>query len=115
MAHFICKIVEENQLWYFEWSTVVDAPITFGMSLEEFKKYYKEEYGRKGMDDLEQRLERVEEKGTSSRIHKSVDDLIDYNRAGQRGSSLSRQQLIDVYCTQIIPENERPMGTFFDD
>lgn len=115
MPRFICKVAEGDQVWYLEWSTVVDAPVTFGMSLEDFKAYYKDEYGRSSLDELEKRLERVEAKGTSSMIHDSAEDVMDWNRAGKDGSSLSRQQLIDVYCTRIIQENERPMGTFPDD
>lgn len=115
MPRFICKITDNDQSWYLEWSTVVDAPVTYGMTLEEFKEYYKDEYGRQGMGDLDKRLERVEAKGTSSLMHDSAEDVMDWNRAGKDGSSLSRQQLIDVYCTRIIPEGERPMGTFPDD
>lgn len=112
MPRFICKITDKEQSWYLEWSTVVDAPVTFGMSLEEFKEYYKDEYGRQGMQDLDKRLERVEEKGTSSMMHSSVSELISWNRAGKDGSILTKQQLIDVYCTRIIPEKDRPMGTY---
>lgn len=115
MPRFICKVASEEQSWYLEWSTVVDAPVTYGMSLEEFKEYYKDEYGRSSLDELAKRLERVEVKGTSSMIHESAEDVMDWNRAGKDGSSLSRQQIIDVYCTRIIPEGERPMGTFPDD
>jgi hypothetical protein len=115
MPRFICKITDNDQAWYLEWSTVVDAPVTFGMSLENFKEYYKDEYGRQGMEELPQRLERVESKGTSAMLYESLEDLISWNRSGKEGSCLSKQQLIDVYCTRIIPENERPMGTFPND
>lgn len=112
MPRFICKVTDNDQVWYLEWSTVVDAPVTYGMSLEEFKEYYRDEYGRSSMDELTKRLERVEAKGTSSLMHDSADDVMDWNRAGKDGSSLSKQQLIDVYCTRIVTEKERPMGTF---
>jgi len=115
MPRFICKVSEDDQVWYLEWSTVVDAPVTYGMPLEEFKEYYRDEYGRSSLDELEKRLERVEIKGTSSMMDGSAEELMDWNRAGKDGSSLSRQQLIDVYCTRILPEGDRPMGTFPDD
>jgi hypothetical protein len=115
MSRFICKITEEDKIWYLEWSTIVDAPVTYGMSLEKFKEFYQAEYGRSSLSELATRLERVEAKGTSSFMHDSAEDVMDWNRAGKDGSSLSRQQLIDVYCTRIIAEKERPMGTFPDD
>jgi len=115
MPRYICKIANDECAWYLEWSTVVDAPVTFGMSLEEFKEYYKDEYGRQGIEDLDRRLERVEAKGISAFNYDSVDDLIGWNRAGKDESCLSKQQLIDVYCTQIIPEDDLPMGTVLED
>jgi hypothetical protein len=109
MPRYICKFTNEDQAWYLEWSTVVDAPVTYGMSLDEFKEYYKNEYGRQGLGELETRLERVEVKGTSSLMYDSLDDLISYNKAGQKGTSLSKQQIIDVYCTRVWSE-KRPLG-----
>lgn len=57
MGRYILKIKDH----YLEWSTVVDAPVTFGMLLPEFKEYYRDEYGRDGYRELKHRLERVEE------------------------------------------------------
>lgn len=64
MPSFIIKVKDEkfNKDYYMEWSTIVDAPVTYGMSLDEFKEYYKEQYGIKGMEGLEDRMTRVEEK-----------------------------------------------------
>ena len=39
MGRFIIKLSGEGRDFYLEWSTVVDVPITSGMSLKEFKKY----------------------------------------------------------------------------
>ncbi len=103
MSRMIIKLTDSQQDWYLEWSTVVDAPITYGMSLEEFKAYYKEEYGRSSMDELEKQLERVEEIGTSSRIHDSVDDLIAFNRAGDNESQISKEELIQKFCYPVEP------------
>lgn len=111
----ILKLSEGKKSWYLEWSTVVDAPVSFGMTLGQFKKFYQEEYGRSSMDELERRLERVEEKGTSSLIHASADDLISYNRAGKNETILSKQQLIDVYCIRKIAEKDKPLGTKAND
>jgi len=98
MPKFICKFTEGDQSWYLEWSTVVDAPTVFGMSLEEFKEYYKDEYGRQGMWDFDKRLERVEAKGTSSMMHNSVEEVISGNRAGKDETELTLKQIISYYC-----------------
>lgn len=98
MPRYIVKLSEGEQSWYMEWSTVVDAPITYGMSLDQFKKFYQEQYGRRGMGELDERLERVEAKGTSSHGHTSAEDTIDWNRAGENETCLSVQQIVDFWC-----------------
>lgn len=72
----ICKIEINKQPMYFEWSTVCDDFRTYAMTLEEFKEYYREEYGRSSMNELEHRLKRVELVGTSSRLHDSMESVI---------------------------------------
>lgn len=94
MGRFIVKLGGK----YLEWSTVVDAPVTSGMTFEEFKEYYREEYGRKSMGDLARRLERVERTGTSAFEDESVDDTIAGNRAGDRGQELTKEEIIAQYC-----------------
>lgn len=103
----------ESQDNYMEWSTVVDAPTTYGMTLDEFKEHYKEEYGNKGMEELDERLKRVAEKGTSARDYASADELIECNRAGEYvkdfvprkeldneydSYALTKEELLDEYC-----------------
>ncbi len=112
MARFLLKLSHEDKSWYLEWSTVVDAPVARFDSLEELKEYYQAEYGRSGMLDLDQRLFRVEQKGTSSLIHKSADDLISYNRAGANETCLTKEQIIKYYCTEEL--TELPTGTRHD-
>ena len=52
MPRYILKINDGSKDYYLLWSTVVDAPVTQGMSLREFKKYYQSEYGEQGMINL---------------------------------------------------------------
>lgn len=101
MPRYIMKLKDDKSGndYYLEWSTVVDAPVTPGMLLEEFKEYYKEEYGNNGMEILKARLERVEEKGISA--HPPFDVLEEYfesNRAGEKESTLNKKQIIEKYC-----------------
>jgi len=104
MGKYIIKLNDGEKDYYLEYSSVVDAPTSFGMSLEEFKEFYRDEYGREGFDRLEQRLKRVEEKGTSEHNADNVDDTIGCNRAGKRETRLTKQQIIEVYCKQSVPE-----------
>lgn len=89
MPRSICKL----DGMYFEWSTIVDAPVTYGLSLKEFKTYYRKEYGREGMRNLDARLKRVEIHGTSA-LEGDVDDVIAINRAGPGETQIDRPALI---------------------
>lgn len=85
--------------YYLEWGTIVDAPITYGLSLKEFKKYYKDEYGRKGMRDLPQILKRVEETGCSDRISAdTLKYLLKHNRAGTKEKCIDKEEILKRYC-----------------
>jgi hypothetical protein len=94
MAKYIVKIKDK----YLEWSTIVDAPITYGMSLNEFKEHYKEQYGANAMRSLQDRLKRVEKYGTSAIEGMSIENLIAGNRAGEDETELTLADIERDYC-----------------
>ena len=94
MGRSIVKIDE----YYLEWSSVVDAPVTFGMPLEEFEEYYRARYGIDSLDGLADRMERVEKTGTSSRLDKNLEEFIASNRAGKNETCLTLEEIKDWYC-----------------
>jgi hypothetical protein len=101
MPRYILKIHDEkfNKDYYMEWSTIVDAPVTYGCSLDEFKDYYKIQYGENGMRELDDRLKRVEEKGISAHPpFDNIESLLEYNRAGEDESTLDKEGLLEKYC-----------------
>ena len=108
MSRYILKLEDH----YLEWETMVDAPGTFGMSLEEFTEYYRDEYGRRSMDfEFKSRMKRVEEKGNSSQLGHTVDELLAHNRAGKNETCLTKEQIIQYYINDKDPKAERPVGT----
>ena len=94
MGRFIVK----QEDFYFEWSAIVDAPVTFGMKLDEFREYYKERYGTEGMEGLQERLDRVGKNGTSSFMSDSAEDEMEANRAGPDECELSCSEIFQAYC-----------------
>jgi hypothetical protein len=86
---------------YLLWSTSSDSPGSYGLTLTELRAHIKEEQGNEGLRDLERRLVRVEEKGTSSIDCPNVDSTIMHNRAdrtvrGKEGS-LHREEIVEFY------------------
>lgn len=88
-----------------EWSTVVDAPVTYGVTLERFKTYYRERYGTEGIKELPERLERVERTGTSDLIG-TLAGLLACNRAGDKEQELTLEQIVERYCPETVAEAE---------
>jgi hypothetical protein len=83
MSRYIVAVPdnERGHLWWLEWSTVVDAPITSAMQWRNFKVYYRNEYGNNGLAELPRRLRRVAETGCSAGIE-TLQELSQFNRAG---------------------------------
>ena len=98
MPRYIVKMEKDGTEAYMEWSTIVDAPVTYLLPLQEFKDYYRDEYGRHGMKDFEYRMGRVEETGISA--HDGVreyDSLWRYNRAGENETQLTKDEIWQKY------------------
>lgn len=93
MSRLIIKIEQ----WYFEWSTVADAPTTKGMELPLLAYHIAESYGEEGLHDLPMRLARIQKTGTSSIDGTTVDDLLVANRAGPGETCITKEQLLAQY------------------
>ena len=101
MPKYIVKLKDEkfNKDYYLEWSTTVDAPITYGCSLDEFKDYYKSRYGEEGISQLDDRLKRVEDTGTSGyKPFNNLKDLLSCNKAGEDGTEIDLEGILERYC-----------------
>jgi len=107
MGQFILKIKDEktNRDYYLEWSTVVDAPVSYGFELEAFREYYRGEYGESAMRELPPRLERVEKYGCSVMDSSdTAESLLKSNRAGEKGRRLTKEQILSRYCRKHLGE-----------
>ena len=97
MGRGIIKLEKGGESRYLEWSTIVDAPVTWGMTLDEFKEYYRDEYGAEGMRRLAERMARTELKGTSFYLDADVSHTIRHNRAGDCEACLAPDQIWEKY------------------
>lgn len=87
---------------YLVWSSIVDAPITMACSLEEMRAWWKEEYGRAGLEELDKQVARGE-------IGELADEVV-CNRAGAGETEMSLEQLVDYYVVKRNPRAHRPLG-----
>lgn len=99
------KLQRDGEERYLAWSSIVDAPITYGMTLDELQAYHREEYGRRGMADMPDILARLTHGGTSSRGY-TAEAILSCNRAGPNEEQLTDEQIWDQYCVRE-PEPSR--------
>jgi hypothetical protein len=99
MGRCIIRVTHNRVPKYLEWSSVVDAPVTYGMTREEFKTYALAEYGRRegGGEDFDARLDRADKTGTSA-IGWTLDDIISCNRAGPHETCATLDDIVRIYC-----------------
>ena len=100
MGRFLMRLKGREGVYILEWSTIVDAPVTFGMPLAEFEAYYKEQYGANGLRELPERLARLEKYGTSLVDGRTPQDAISGNRAGPNEKRLTLREIYKAYCLQ---------------
>lgn len=85
------------------WSTIVDAPITYGLSLKEFKQYMKSEYGKQGWDGptgIDESIQRANKNGASWQDGTTLEQTIRDNRAGDGETELDLNGIITRYITE---------------
>lgn len=94
MPKYIVKLADK----YLEWSTIVDAPVTQGMTREEFVDYYIRRYGETSRAEMVERLTRADATGTSA-LDDTLDGILRCNRAGDKEAELTKEQIIEKYCS----------------
>lgn len=116
MPHYIIELRDGDARWLLEWSTVVDAPITFGMSEPEFLAYYREQHGERALAGLPERLARVAKAGTSA-LTWTLDGLLStywdhehpefsahafHARHGADYMEHLRAHLVEAFCRKMV-------------
>jgi hypothetical protein len=102
MPQYICKLPLQDALEprYLIWSTVVDAPVTCGMTRSQLDDFMRHEHGDTYMENSHpHRMERVEKNGTSNLLGDgSFESLVAHNRAGEYESEITLEEIIAIYA-----------------
>ena len=77
---------KDNKEYWLGWSSIVDAPITIGMTISDYREWYRKEYSSSLLNDL-----------LNGRVISEY-DAIRYNRAGENEKQLTKEELLDEYC-----------------
>jgi hypothetical protein len=100
MPRCLVKLADDE---YVEWSTVVDAPVTYAMTRDEMADYLRGEYGAHREHETPARLDRCDERGHSALWPGAdrancAEAFIEGNRAGQNEREASLAELREVYA-----------------
>ena len=93
MGRFIVKL-DKNK--YVEWSSIVDAPVTFILNKKEMLSYLDEMYGKSCYFKNRKDINLADEKGTSSFMY-GLEILKSYNRAGEKEEVISFDEIMERY------------------
>ncbi len=94
MGRAIIKLGEDK---YIEWSSVVDAPVSYICTRAGMIDLMNAEYGRK--NETEQIMLETDEHGCSAwkRGYKKLEDFIAGNRAGDKETKLTKEEILEKY------------------
>lgn len=96
MGRCIVKLADEK---YVEWSSIVDAPVTYIFDRKGMKEWLDAQYGLSSVEENEKRLARADKHGTSmlGPHYENVEQFITCNRAGENEEFLTLKEIIERY------------------
>ena len=91
---------------YFIWSTVVDAPTTYGMTERECVQWLSLINNISGFGHAAAEMVDAQKSGTNSELV-TLDTINSHNRAGYREGYLTLDEIYQIYCVeQRVPSKE---------
>lgn len=89
---FVRHVMPDGEHRYLIWSSIVDAPITYGATLEQIRNYWKEEHGRRGLEDLDRDIFNNPDSWWTD-----LREVSGANRAGEGETKLTDEQIVKHY------------------
>lgn len=87
---------------YLIWSSIVDAPITYGGTLEQIRNYWKSEFGRVGLEELDRDI------ASGRKWWRTVEEMVDCNRAGKDETKLTAEAIVKHF---FVDGPKKPVPT----
>ena len=100
MGRYIVKLPHPERP-YIEWSSISDAPTTYGLSREEMLVYLRLRQDHR-TEPPEDRLARADDTGTSA-WNSTLEEVLSCNRAGPNEEHLTAEEIVARYCGEEHP------------
>lgn len=101
----IIKIEDHIEKWFMLWSVNNGTPLSRGMYRSDFESWYRYNFPKISVFDLDRLIDEADSKGTDHPDFESCEDVIYYNSAGFNGRTLSKEELIEIYCDKYYDES----------
>lgn len=114
MPTYIGSFERDGVRYFFDYSTLIDAPTSCAMTREEYERHYVKQVVREAIQEarrhLPDRLMRAESKGTSSHTDNDLADMLAGNRAGERDEALTVDEVLAMVlfwrgCAATVPQS----------
>ena len=83
---------------FLEWSSIIDAPICFGMDAVAFRDWCVAKYGTEGAWNLQRRMDDAVTYGSSAK--QSLKEIVWHNRAGPGEGQMTVEDVIRFYFVE---------------
>ena len=94
MSHLIIRMNVDGAAQYLVWSTVVDAPLSLGVSRDELVDWWLDAHGESSRASLATQLRDADwDGGMSARSRRNCARLVRGNRAGMHAVELSLDEI----------------------
>jgi hypothetical protein len=98
MSRFSMVLNDGERDWYLLYSTVVDAPVSRGMTFEEYLDFYEKSNGEKlTPEEIEEKKDLFKKNGTDFQFEE-VGSLLKCNRAGIDEQCANKEEILEYYC-----------------
>jgi hypothetical protein len=106
MPRFVLCIEDQGERWFLPWSTIVDAPVAYGMSEEDYRRWFEGEYGRTALFSLDDHIRRAKESGCSM-FGETLESALIGNRAGPDKSEATLSEIVAafIHATREAPHD----------
>jgi|SRR5688572_17107341 len=99
---FLIRLAVGDAERFIEWSSASDTPCSPPMTETQLREYVAAEYGRAGVRDLDDRIDRCRSTGVELR-GVDLESILLCNRCGDDGEALPVEQLLQRFVRAAEP------------
>jgi len=91
LGQYAVKLTDKDKQYYIHWSEIVDAPVYVAVSLDDYRAYFRDRFGRDADESSERRgdWKRLEETGLITESYQTPEEAVACNRAGTNERQLT--------------------------